>query len=152
MSMVSSKAPSWVAYCSHYLKFWTPKVITVNRNSLQQAFSRIVTNCVFFHELPINIICTVHWSIFLARCLKTLDSVRTEFYDLRGKFQTMLQVLQFVWSQPGLSLAWMDHMFWFCWYLFGFLLSRVCTDDKYFIMAFLAITCWYLMMVNWNHV
>jgi len=25
-------------------------------------------------------------------CLKTLDSVRTEFYDLRGKFQTMLQL------------------------------------------------------------
>ncbi|RCV32257.1 hypothetical protein SETIT_6G244200v2 [Setaria italica] len=25
-------------------------------------------------------------------CLKTLDLVRTEFYDLRGKFQTMLQL------------------------------------------------------------
>nr|CAB3481723.1 unnamed protein product [Digitaria exilis] len=25
-------------------------------------------------------------------CLKTLESVRAEFYDLRGKFQTMLQL------------------------------------------------------------
>ncbi|XP_051202378.1 histidine-containing phosphotransfer protein 1 isoform X2 [Lolium perenne] len=29
-----------------------------------------------------------------ARCLKTLDAVRNDFYDLRSKFQTMLQLEQ----------------------------------------------------------
>jgi hypothetical protein len=86
MSMVSSKAPSWVAYCSHYLKLGCLCLLLWKEILLQWAF--MLALCSFMNY---------QWCIFLARCLKTLDLVRTEFYDLRGKFQTMLQVLQFIW-------------------------------------------------------
>jgi hypothetical protein len=44
-------------------------------------------------------------TVFLVRCLKTLDAVRNDFYDLRSKFQTMLQVLSFFFSETRVKLA-----------------------------------------------
>jgi hypothetical protein len=59
-------------------------------------FFCIVISCVF-HSWVANEYCLDEsLNYILARCLKTLETVRINFYELRGKFQTMLQVLPFV--------------------------------------------------------